>query len=144
MIPTIVQSVGVSSRLNGNAASLPRHQKTSSPTPAPTASSATIGEPLGIKSAFSVCTMRNLRPCSDSFLTVETTVPITRAICIRLFVLACELDLVYNADDRRVDRAILVALCHTGRRAAYNDHLFMKPGADRIDGNNIAALISTV
>ena len=39
----IVQSVGVSSRLNGKLASLPRHQNTNSPTPAPTESIATIG-----------------------------------------------------------------------------------------------------
>src|SRR5712692_7017085 len=52
-IPTIVQSVGVSSRLNGKLASFPRHQKTSSPIPAPAASTATRGLPCGAKSLLS-------------------------------------------------------------------------------------------
>src|SRR6185295_11432042 len=78
-IPTIVQSVGVSSRLNGKLASLPRHQNTSSPTPAPTASIATIGLPDGSSFQLRVCTINNFRPSSESFLTVATTVPITRA-----------------------------------------------------------------
>ncbi|MCU1290541.1 MAG: hypothetical protein JWN60_2770 [Acidobacteria bacterium] len=81
-MPIIVQSVGVLSRLNGKLASLPRHQKTSSPTPAPTESSATSGFPFGDKSAFKVCTIKNLRPSSASFLTVDTRFPITRANCI--------------------------------------------------------------
>ena len=42
-IATIVQSVGVASRLNGNDASLPLHQNTNSPTPQPAASSAIKG-----------------------------------------------------------------------------------------------------
>ena len=79
--PTIVQSVGVLSLLNGKDASFPRHQKTSSPSPAPTASSATVGFPFGFRSASSVCTIKNFRPSRVSFLIVETTVPITRASC---------------------------------------------------------------
>src|SRR6185503_13920009 len=81
-IPMIVQSVGVSSRLKGKLASFPRHQNTSSPTPAPTESTATIGFPAGSRSRLRVCTTRSLRPSSESFLTVATTVPITRASCI--------------------------------------------------------------
>src|SRR2546422_11424816 len=81
-IPTIVQSVGVSSRLKGKLASLPRHQNTNSPTPAPTESTATIGLPAGSRSLFRVWTTRSLRPSSESFLMVATTVPITRASCI--------------------------------------------------------------
>src|SRR5919109_3138924 len=57
-MPTMVQSVGVSSRRKGKLASLPLHQKTSSPTPAPMASSATSGCPCGPKSALSDCTTR--------------------------------------------------------------------------------------
>src|SRR5260370_25463787 len=78
----IVQSVGVSSRLKGKLASLPRHQKTSSPTPAPTESIATIGFPIDWRSLSRVCTTSSLRPASASFLMVATTVPITRASCI--------------------------------------------------------------
>src|SRR5712691_10566474 len=81
-IATIVQSVGVSSRLKGKLASLPRHQKTNSPTPAPAASTATIGLPCGAKSLLSDWTTSSLRPLSESFFTVATTVPITRASCI--------------------------------------------------------------
>src|SRR6476469_2140477 len=143
MIPTIVQSVGVSSRLNGNDASLPRHQKTSSPMPAPTASRATMGFPLFLRSASSVWTIRNLRPSRASFFTVATTVPITRAICI-LHVRCGELDLVDHADDRCVYGTVLVALRQTGRGASNDDHLFMKARADGIDSNDIAALIGAV
>src|SRR6185369_25095 len=81
-IPTIVQSVGVSSRLKGKLASLPRHQNTSSPTPAPIASTATIGFPLASRLLSTVCTTSSLRPSSESFFTVATTVPMTRASCI--------------------------------------------------------------
>ncbi len=85
----IVQSVGVSSRLKGKLASLPRHQKTSSPIPAPTESTATSGFPFGCRSLFKVCTTSSLRPSSESFLTVATTVPMTRASCIRLKARGC-------------------------------------------------------
>src|SRR6185295_5641614 len=81
-MPTIVQSVGVSSRLKGKLASLPRHQNTSSPTPAPIASTATIGFPVASKFLSTVCTMSSFRPSKESFLTVATTVPMTRASCI--------------------------------------------------------------
>src|SRR5215213_616404 len=86
-MPTMVQSVGVLSRLNGNDASLPRHQKTNSPTPAPTESSATVGFPFGFRSASSVCTIKSFRPSRVSFLMEETTVPITRASCISFWLL---------------------------------------------------------
>lgn len=82
MIPTIVQSVGVGSRLNGNEASRPLHQKTSSPIPAPTASSATSGFPIGLSFSLRFWTIRIFRPRRDSFLIVQTTFPITRASCI--------------------------------------------------------------
>src|SRR6185437_12430638 len=81
-IPTIVQSVGVSSRLKGKLASLPRHQKTSSPIPAPTESIATIGFPDASRFRSTVCTMSSFRPASESFLMVATTVPMTRASCM--------------------------------------------------------------
>lgn len=41
-----------------------------------------IGLPFGFKSAPKICTIKNFRPCKVSFLTVETTLPMTRAICI--------------------------------------------------------------
>src|SRR6267142_753593 len=81
----IVQSVGMSSLLKGKLASLPRHQKTSSPTPAPTESIATIGFPIDWRSLSRVCTTNSLRPSSASFLMVATTVPITRASCILVY-----------------------------------------------------------
>src|SRR5256714_7420504 len=83
-IPMIVQSVGVSSRLKGKLASFPRHQKTNSPTPAPAASTATRGFPWGAKFLSRDWTTSSLRWWSDSFFTVATTVPITRASCIRI------------------------------------------------------------
>src|SRR5262245_21634202 len=81
-MPTIVQSVGTSTGKNGKEASLPRHQKTTSPTPAPTESIAIIGLPYGLSAASSGSMTSSLRPVSKSFLTVATTVPITRANCI--------------------------------------------------------------
>src|SRR6185436_10293221 len=96
-IPTIVQSVGVSSRLKGKLASFPRHQNTSSPTPAPTASIATIGFPLGCRFLSTVCTTSNLRPCRESFFTVDTTVPMTRASCIFWCFVLCALCFVLCA-----------------------------------------------
>ena len=68
-IPIIVQSVGVSSRLKGKLASLPRHQKTNSPTPAPAASTATKGFPCGARSLLRDWTISSLRPSSEGFFT---------------------------------------------------------------------------
>src|SRR5829696_2592311 len=105
-MPTIVQSVGVSSRLNGKLASLPRHQNTNSPMPAPTASTATIGLPIASRFLSTVWTTSNFRPCNDSFLTVATTVPITRASCISL----PHINRINHPDDRCIHRHVFHSL----------------------------------
>src|SRR5262249_3627647 len=81
-MPTIVQSVGASIPSSAKLASFPRHQKTSSPGPAPTESTATSGLPTGLRSPSRTCMTISLRPSSPEFLTVETRFPMTRASCI--------------------------------------------------------------
>src|SRR5437667_11223263 len=105
-IPTIVQSVGVSSRLKGKLASFPRHQKTNSPTPAPTESIATMGFPCAARFLFSDWMISSFRPLSESFLTVATTVPMTRASCISLHYIHS----IDHADNCRVHGRVLQAL----------------------------------
>src|SRR5690606_21346863 len=134
IMPTIVQSVGVLSRLNGNEASFPRHQKTSSPTPAPIASSASVGFPFSFRPASSVWMMRIFRPSRASFFTVETTVRMTRAICISS---VGQIDRIDDADYRRIDRTVFVAFGHARRRTAHDDDLFVKTGTDSIDGDDV-------
>src|SRR5205085_11733532 len=90
--PTMVQSVGTSTGMNGNDASLPRHQKTISPAPPPTESMAIIGLPAACKLALSGRITSSLRPSSRSFLTVATTLPMTPASCIQLKSNLVELD----------------------------------------------------
>src|SRR5712691_1873526 len=114
-IATIVQSVGVSSRLKGKLASFPRHQKTSSPTPAPAASTATKGFPCGARSLLSDCTMSSLRFLSESFLIVANTVPITRASCISGLG-THYVDRVDYADHSRIHRRVFHVLRQTRAR----------------------------
>ena len=51
---------------------------------APTASSATIGFPFGVRSAWSVCTIRSFALRGSVLDQMETTFPMTRASCIKL------------------------------------------------------------
>src|SRR5690242_10369518 len=139
-IPTIVQSVGVSSRLKGKLASLPRHQNTSSPTPAPTESIATIGLPDDSRFLSSVCTTSNFRPVSESFLTVATTVPMTRASCIR----SLNVDRINHAHDRRIHGHVLQALGESRTRAGNHQHALVKSGADSVNGDYVAGGVAAV
>src|SRR5688572_8197260 len=170
-MPTMVQSVGVSSRLNGKLASFPRHQNTSSPTPAPTASTATIGFPLGSRFLLTVCTISNLRPCNESFLIVATTVPITRASCI-FFVLcalysvlcnrlrstkrkvprskhkalcsAVNIDRINHTDDRRIHRNVFHSLREARAGSGNYQHPLMKAGSYRIDCNHVSGGVAAI
>src|SRR5581483_9381459 len=142
-IPTIVQSVGVSSRLKGKLASFPRHQKTNSPTPAPAASTATRGLPCGSRFLSRDRTTSSLRWCSESFLTVATTVPITRASCIS-FLGSHNIDRVDYADDRGIDRRVFHILRQSRARTGDDQHAFMKACADRIDGDDVAACVRPI
>src|SRR5204862_1862990 len=60
----------------------PAAYSTTSPTPAPTASTATTVLPVGLPSASHALTRRNLSPESSSSLRVATTVPTTLPITI--------------------------------------------------------------
>ena len=55
-----------------------------------------------------------------------------------------KIDRVDDADDRRIDWAIFVAVCHSGRRAANDDHFLVVSRADRIYGDDVAALVGAV
>src|SRR5215216_5165161 len=140
-IPMIVQSVGVSSRLNGKLASLPRHQNTSSPIPAPTASTATIGFPDGSRFLSIVCTINSFRPSSESFLTVATTVPITRASCMSILHHVNRID---HANNSRVDRNIFHSLGQARTRSRNNQHPLVKSCSHCVDGNHVARGIAAV
>src|ERR1700694_4416711 len=169
IIPTIVQSVGVSSRLKGKLASFPRHQKTNSPTPAPAASIATKGLPCGARFLSSDWTMSSLRPSSEGFFIVATTVPMTRASCmfvnhqrvnrrprpenrkthvavygLESSVGGMDIHRIDHLTDGRVDRRILHVLRQTRAGAGHDEHAFMKAGADRIHGDDIATRVSAV
>src|SRR5436190_2563110 len=81
-MPTIPASTGGSAGKKGKLASLPRTKNTSSPAPAPTASTATRGRPAGWRSADSGCTSSSVSPVRLSSLRVATTLPITLPNCI--------------------------------------------------------------
>src|SRR3989338_5190361 len=102
-------STGGSAGENGKLASLPRTKNTSSPTPAPTQSTATTGRPAGWRSGVKGCTSRSVAPVRFSSLRLTTTLPITRAKCIGYSHLLVHVDGVDNADDGRVDRAVFQA-----------------------------------
>src|SRR4051794_18562016 len=117
-MPTIPASTGGSAGWNGKLASFPRTKNTSSPTPAPTESTATSGRPAGLRSGVSGCSTRSLMPTRLSSLRVATTSPMTRASCTGLL---HQIDGVDDADDRGVDRAVLQAGRHAGGAAAHNE-----------------------
>src|SRR5262249_34284973 len=112
---------------------LPRTKKTCSPTPAPTASTATSGRPAGWRSGVSGCTIRSLMPANASSLCVATTSPITRAVCMSL----ADVDRVADADDGCVDGAVF----HAGRQprgtSADDEHGLADAGVDRVDRDEI-------
>src|SRR5262245_20323953 len=130
-MPTIPASVGTSVGWNGNDASLPRTKNTVSPTPAPTASTATSVRPTGLPSGASGCSTINLMPCSASSLCVTTMSPMTLASCMllrpvhkgpALLVAGRDLDVIDDADNRGVHRTVLHARRHARRAAADNEY----------------------
>ena len=48
-----------------------------------------------------------------------------------------------HAYNRRIDRAILISIGHAGRRSADDNDSFVKAGADRVHGNQIAEIRKT-
>src|SRR6185436_5499037 len=140
-MPTTQASTGVSAGRNGNEASLPRTKNTCSPTPAPTASTATSVRPAGARSGDTGCSSSNLWPLSSAALMLETTSPITRASCTMVFregagsarrprrgagarQRGCgdglDVDAIDDADDRGVHGTVLHAGRHAGGTAAHD------------------------
>src|SRR5580765_795385 len=84
MIPTMAASTGAAFRFSASPAARPsRTTSTFSCTPAPTLSTASSATPRGVSSRFSGCTSNSFAPSNFRCFWVETTVPTTRAICIR-------------------------------------------------------------
>src|SRR5260370_22570876 len=84
--------------------------------------------------------MSSLRPSSESFLTVATTVPMTRASCIS----QRHINSIDHADNCGVYGRVLHTLSQTRTGAGDNQHTLMKACADRINGNDIAARVRAV
>src|SRR5687768_9705333 len=55
-----------------------------------------------------------------------------------------EIKRIDDADNCRIDRAILVTLGHAGRRSANDDNPFVKAGADSVDSHDVTALVGPV
>src|SRR6187399_3568351 len=83
MIPTIAASTGAAFRRRASPAARPSiTTSTFSPTPAPTESIVSNGTPRGVPSSASGCTSSNFAPSSLRCFWVETSVPMTRPICM--------------------------------------------------------------
>src|SRR5215510_10195782 len=86
MMPTIAASTGAALRPSASPAARPSSTiSTFSVTPAPTESTASSGVPRGLSSSVTGCTSNSFAPSNVGCFCVETTVPITRAICIDEF-----------------------------------------------------------
>src|SRR5688572_21301912 len=137
-MPTTPASVGTSVGWNGKLASLPRTKNTVSPTPAPTASTATSVRPTALPSAAIGCSTSSVLFARFSSLRVTMTSPMTLASCTGL--IACgDFDRVDDADDRGIDGTVLHAGRHAGRAAADDEHRLANAGVDGIDGDEIGA-----
>src|SRR4030095_13889688 len=83
MMPTMAASTGAPLRPSASPAARPSSTiSTFSRTPAPTESMASSGGPRVLSSSVTGCTSNNFAPSNLRCFCVETTVPITRAICI--------------------------------------------------------------
>src|SRR5712692_911008 len=129
-----------------------------SPAPAPTESSAMRGRPLSRPLRSSGWTISSLRPSSEGFLMVQTTLPMTRPSCMLLFSLGLnargeprggefglvqgvEPSLVHDADNGRVHGPVL-ALGGVARRAAGDyQHGFAESRVHRVHGNQISGFV---
>src|SRR5258707_13313206 len=139
-------STGGSAGWNGKLASLPRTKNTSSPMPAPIASTATSGRPAGWRSAASGCTSISLIPTRFSSFRVATTAPMTRASCISdggmggsPLLLLLQLYFIDDADDGGVDRAVFQARRHPRGASADDEHGLADAGVHRVDGHEIVS-----
>src|SRR5215210_2294671 len=137
MMPTIAASTGAPLRPSASPAARPsRTTSTFSRTPAPTPSTASSAVPRGVSSRFNGCTSSSLAPSNLACFWVDTTVPMTLAICI-------EIPMVDNADDARVDRRLNRVEGEAGFPAADEEDFFADSGAHRIDRDQRPARVLT-
>src|SRR5258705_9183057 len=86
MMPMTAASTGAPLRPSASPAARPSSTiNTFSCTPAPTESTASSGAPRGVSSSEIGCTSSSLAPSNFGCFCVETTVPMTLAICIYEF-----------------------------------------------------------
>ena len=137
-MPTTPASAGTSVGWNGKLASLPRTKNTVSPTPAPTASTATSVRPAALPSAAIGCSTSSVRPCRLSSLRVTTTLPMKRLAELHQSPVG-HFHGVDDADDGGVDRAVLHAGGHAGGAAADDQHRLADAGIDGVDGDEVVA-----
>src|SRR5262245_34742752 len=145
-MPTMQASVGGSSGRNGKEASRPRTKKTCSPTPAPTASTATSVRPAGVLSGATGWRTNSLWLASAGSFSVETTSPMTRASCMvcsrgprgpRLLLL--HVYAIDDADDRGIDGTVLQSRRHARGAAAHDEHGLADASIDGVHGDEIVA-----
>src|SRR5262249_1933587 len=138
-IPTIPASTGGSAGWNGKLASLPLTKNTSSPTPAPTESTATSGRPAASRAGVSGCTSSSLIPVNCSSFRGPATSAMTRAISMLRQAsgkaLPGKVDLVDDTHDGGIDRTILQARRHTRRAAADDEDGLADARIDGVDGD---------
>src|SRR3954469_25289474 len=138
MMPMIPASTGAPFRPRVSAAARPSSTtSTFSSTPAPTPSTASSALPRGVSSRLSGCTSISLAPSNFLFFCVDTTVPITLAICILNSL--PEVPVIDDADDAGVDRRFGRVERKARFLAADVEHFFADTGADRVDGDEGAA-----
>src|SRR5580765_3956564 len=141
MIPTIAASTGAPFFPIASPAARPsRTINTFSSTPAPTPSTANSATPRGVSSRFSGCTSSSFAPSNFRFFCVATTVPTTRAICIRInhqndSGLLSEVPVIDDADDAGIHRRLGGIKRKARFFAAHEEHLFADAGADAVDSN---------
>src|SRR5580765_6693027 len=157
MMPMTATSTGAPLRPSASPAARPSSTiSTFSCTPAPTESTASSGVPRGVSSSEIGCTSSSFAPSNVRCFCVETTVPMTRAICIYEFTnlrivgfgLAMETLQFVNSSIRRFVNNIIVINdaddAGIGRNldgiegearflAAHEEHGLSHPCSDRID-----------
>src|SRR5947207_6242547 len=140
MMPTMAASTGAAFFPSASPAARPSSTtRTFSFTPAPTASTASSALPRGLSSGSIGCTSRSFAPSNFMFFCVDTTVPITRPICICLPGLkACttfDRPMIHDADDTGVDRRFDGIKREARFLAADEEDVLADAGADGVHGD---------
>src|SRR6185436_7643182 len=99
--------------------------------------------PCGLRSLFRDCTTISLRCLSESFFTVATTVPITRASCISSLG-THDVHSVDHADHRGIYGRVFHVLGQSRARTRHHQHAFVKACAHRVHGHNITSRVRPI